>query len=115
MSSPIVPADRIEFDVFARVCDLHPDLLDRLVALDLLEVVTDADGRRWFERGQIAVVGRIRRLRSGLRLSYSAITVVAPLIDRIDELENELRRFESGSGFSGGDRPSASGGHIQER
>ncbi len=95
MSGSIVRADRIEFDVFARVCDLHPEMLDRLIALGLLEAVTDADGRRWFDRRQVAAVGRIRRLRSGLRLSYSTIAVVVPLIDRIDELEEELRRRQA--------------------
>lgn len=95
MGQSVVRAERIEFQVFARVCDLHPELLDRFVALGLLEESTDADGTRWFDRGQVAAVARIRRLRSGLRLSYSAITVVAPLIERLDELEDELRRLEA--------------------
>lgn len=95
MSAPLVPSDRIEFDAFARVCDLHPELLDRLVALGLLEVTEDDEGRRWFDRSQVAAVARVRRLRSGLRLSYSAIAVVVPLIDRVDELEVELRRLEA--------------------
>ncbi len=95
MSTSPVPSDRIEFEAFARVCDLHPELLERLVAIGLLETSADAEGRRWFERSQIAAVARIRRLRSGLRLSYSAIAVVAPLIERVDELEVELRRLEA--------------------
>lgn len=95
MSASLVPADRIEFDTFARVCDLHPEMLDRLVTLGLLEASVDADGRRWLDRSQVASLARIRRLRSGLRLSYSALAVVAPLIDRLDELEVELRRLEA--------------------
>ena len=95
MSATLVRADRIEFEGFARVCDPHPELLDRLVTLGLLEIFADAEGRRWFDRGQIAVVGRIRRLKSGLRLSYSTIAVVTPLIEHIDELEEELRRLEA--------------------
>ncbi len=95
MASSVVPANRIEFEAFARLCDLHPELLSQLVALGLLDVTIDAAGRRWFHRSQVAVVGRILRLRSGLRLSYSAIAVVVPLIDRIDELEAELRRVEA--------------------
>ena len=90
MTSDIEPAERIEFEVFARVCDLHPELVERLVTLGLLEAASDDEGRLWFDRRQVAEVGRIRRLRSGLRLSYSAIPVVAELIDRIDELETEL-------------------------
>lgn len=95
MNRSIDRSDRMEFEVFARVCDLHPELLDRLVELGLIEIRVDAAGRRWFDRRQVAVVGRIRRLRTGLRLSYSAISVVAPLIDRIDELEAELRRLQT--------------------
>ncbi|CCM62598.1 MAG: chaperone modulator CbpM [Candidatus Microthrix parvicella] len=92
MASEIEPAERIEFEVFARVCDLHPELVERFIVLGLLETVSDDEGRLWFERRQVAAVGRIRRLRSGLGLSYSAIAVVAELIDRIDELESELMR-----------------------
>lgn len=97
MSASIDRADRLEFEVFARVCDLHPEMVDRFVHLGLIEARIDTDGRVWFDRGQVAIVGRIRRLRTGLRLSYSAISVVAPLIDRIDELEDEVRRLQSQS------------------
>ena len=95
MSPPVVRAERIEFEAFARMCDLHPDLLDRFVTLGLVETDIDDSGRRWLDRSQVAAVGRIRRLRSGLRLSYSAISVVAPLIDRIDELEDAVRLLEA--------------------
>ncbi len=97
MDTPIVRAERIEFYSFARVCDLHPEQLDRLVALGLIEVESDDEGHRWLERRQIKAVDRVRRLRSGLRLSYSAIAVVAPLIDRLDELEEELMRVRAES------------------
>jgi DNA-binding transcriptional MerR regulator len=95
MATSVVPANRIEFEAFARLCDLHPEFLSQLVALGLVDMTVDAAGRRWFHRSQVAVVARILRLRSGLRISYSAIAVVAPLIDRIDELEAELRRVEA--------------------
>lgn len=95
MGISIELSEHIDFEVFARMCELHPELLDRFVTLGLLEVFTDSDGRRWFERRQLAQVARVRRLRSGLGLSYSSICVVGPLIDRIDELEHELRRYEA--------------------
>ncbi len=95
MGASLEPAGRIEFEAFAVVCDLHPELLDRFVALGLVEVSVDDEGRRWFARTQVAAVARVRRLRSGLRLSYSSIAVVAPLLDRLDELEAELRRLEA--------------------
>lgn len=95
MGQAVVPAERIEFEVFARVCEIHPELLDRLVTLGLVDVVSDAEGNRWLERRQVAVLARVRRLRAGLGLSYSSIAVVAELIDRIDELEDRLRWFEA--------------------
>ncbi len=95
MSASIVRAERIEFQTFAHVCDLHPDLLETLIELGLLEPVRDSDGERWFERRHVDTVSRVRRLKAGLGLSYSAIAVVAQLIDRIDELENELLTLRS--------------------
>lgn len=103
MASDIEPAERIEFEVFARVCDLHPEMVERFIVLGLIETVSDDDGRRWFERRQVAAVARVRRLRSGLGLSYSAIAVVAQLIDRIDELEAELVRLGGHGQTPGGD------------
>lgn len=95
MSASIVRSERIEFEVFATVCDLHPDLLDVLVELGVVEPRTDPDGRRWFDRTQIDEMSRVRRLRVGLGLSYSAIAVVTQLIDRVDELEDEVRRLRA--------------------
>lgn len=98
MAQAIVPAERIEFEAFAAVCEIHPELLDRLVTLGLVEVVVDAEGNRWVERRQVAALARVRRLRAGLGLSYASIAVVAELIDRIDELEDRLRWFEANAG-----------------
>jgi chaperone modulatory protein CbpM len=95
MSSDIVRAERVSFDSFARNCDLHPELLDRLVALGLIEVETDRDGTRWVERSQERSLDRIKRLRSGLHLSYSSIAVVAPLLDRVQQLEVEVLRLRA--------------------
>ncbi len=95
MGKSVEPAELLEFEVFARVCEIHPELLDRFVSLGLVEVVTDTVGHRWLERRQVAVLARVRRLRSGLGLSYSSIAVVADLIDRIDELEDRLSWFEA--------------------
>ncbi len=95
MGSEMMRSERVEFDSFARVCDLHPELLDRLVALGLIEVETDESGDRWISRSQQREVDRIKRLRSGLHLSYSSIAVVAPLLDRVERLEVEVVRLRA--------------------
>lgn len=95
MSSEIIPSERVELESFARICDLHPELLTRFVSLGLIEVVTDEQGRRWVDRAQQRDVDRIRRLRAGLHLSYSSISVVAPLLDRVEKLEVEVVRLRA--------------------
>ncbi|MEZ5238357.1 MAG: chaperone modulator CbpM [Microthrixaceae bacterium] len=95
----LVAAERIEFESFARVCDIHPELLARLVDLGLVRVESDEQGRLWVARHEVRAVARVRRLRSGLGLNYSAIAVVADLIDRIDALESTLRWYRANSGL----------------
>jgi hypothetical protein len=67
----------------------------RLVALGLLEPVRDSAGELWFGRDQLLAVARIRRLRVGLGLNYSSLGLVADLLDRVAELERQLRMTSS--------------------
>jgi hypothetical protein len=88
----LVPADRLDLDSFARATGLHPELVRRLVALGLLEVVRDEAGRMWFVPNQIGAAYRLQRLRAGLALNYAGLGVVVDLLDRISKLEAELRK-----------------------
>jgi hypothetical protein len=67
----------------------------RLVALGLLEPVRDSAGEPWFGRDQLLAVARVRRLRVGLGLNYSSLALVAELLDRVAELERQLRMTSS--------------------
>jgi chaperone modulatory protein CbpM len=89
---PPAAAPLLDLDSFARATGLHPELVRRLVALGLLEVVPDRTGRPWFPPGQVAAAARIQRLRMGFGLNYAAVGLVADLLDRIAELEAALRR-----------------------
>jgi hypothetical protein len=79
-------------DVFAARCELHPDMVRRLVALGLLACRRDVHGDLWLEPSALGTVARIQRLRTGLGLNYAAIGLVLDLLDRIDELESASRR-----------------------
>jgi chaperone modulatory protein CbpM len=81
----------LRLDAFARRSGLHPDMVRRLVALGLLRCQTDGRGELWFTPSDLAVVGRIQRLRTGLGLNYAAIGLVLDLLDRIAELESDYR------------------------
>jgi chaperone modulatory protein CbpM len=83
---------RIQLDVFATRCALHPDMVRRLVALGLVACQQDARGDLWFEPSALATVARVQRLRTGLGLNYAAIGLVLDLLDHIEELESASRR-----------------------
>jgi hypothetical protein len=77
---------------------LHPELVQRLVVLGLLDPVVDAGGAMRFGSDQIAAVARLQRLRAGLSVNYAALGLVAQLLDRINELERALRQRPPTSG-----------------
>jgi chaperone modulatory protein CbpM len=86
---------RLDLATFSRVAGIHPEMAHRLVALGLLEPVRDGAGVLWFGRDQLLAVARIRRLRVGLGLNYSSLGLVADLLDRVGELERQLRMTSS--------------------
>jgi len=85
-------------DAFAAATGLHPEMVRRLVALGLLEAGRDATGELVFPLHQLAVAARLQRLRQGLGLNYAALGVVTALLDRISELEADLRRERARGG-----------------
>jgi MerR-like DNA binding protein len=84
---------RLGLEDFARLGDVHPELLQRFVVLGLVDATTDSRGALWFRPGQLARLARIRRLRAGLSLNYASLGLVLDLLDRIAVLEAERRRF----------------------
>jgi chaperone modulatory protein CbpM len=78
---------RLDLGSFARATGLQPDFVRRLVALGLLEAVPSASGDLTFAPDQVVAAARLRRLRAGFALNYSALGLVVHLLDRIAELE----------------------------
>jgi chaperone modulatory protein CbpM len=86
---------RLSREEFCRRSGLHPELLRRFVALGLIPAVREPGGELRFSPGQVADVARIERLRRGLGLNYAAVGLVCELLDRIHELERQLRERSS--------------------
>ena len=84
---PLARLSRLSLDRFARQAGLHPQLVQKFVALGLLDAERDATGALWFRPAALVTVARVQRLRAGLSLNYAAIGLVLDLLDRIDELE----------------------------
>lgn len=80
-------------DDIANRCGIHPHAVEYLTSLGLI----DPENRTSPFYYRPHVVGRIQhilRLRYGLGINYNAAGVVLDLLDRIEELESRLRRFE---------------------
>jgi chaperone modulatory protein CbpM len=92
---PVTRPSRLSLDRFAREAGLHPQLVQKFVALGLLDAERDATGALWFRPAALVTVARVQRLRAGLSLNYAAIGLVLDLLDRIDELEAASRRTGS--------------------
>jgi hypothetical protein len=92
----MVPLDRLSLDATARRSGLHPGLVRHMVALGVVDATRDADGRLWFGPGAPATLARAQRLRAGLHLNYASVGLVLDLLERISELETELRRSNAG-------------------
>ena len=92
---PVTRPSRLSLDRFARQAGLHPQLVQKFVALGLLDAERDATGALWFRPAALVTVARVQRLRAGLSLNYAAIGLVLDLLDHIDELEAASRRTGS--------------------
>jgi chaperone modulatory protein CbpM len=98
---PLARPLRLSLDSYARLTGVHPDLVRRFLALGLLEMTRDAQGRLWFEPSQVSAMARIQRLHRELNLSYASLGLIIDLLDRIAQLERSQRHYP---GARGGDR-----------
>jgi chaperone modulatory protein CbpM len=92
---PVTAPSRMDLVTFTRLAGLHPQYVRRLVALGVLEPHRDAAGELWFTGEHLLAVARVQRLRAGLGLNYAALGLVIGLLDRVAELELELRKTTS--------------------
>ena len=77
-------------------CGLHPELVERLVRLGLIDCEeVPANGEALFHAEVIPVVRTILRLRNELGVNYAGIGVILELMARIESLESQVRDLES--------------------
>ena len=84
----------IELEVLAREAGLHPELVLRLVQLGVIEPLAVPGRAPQFPRDAPARLARMVRLRRDLGLNYAGAVLASQLLDRIEELEERLRRYE---------------------
>ncbi len=76
----------------ARQARVHPELLERMVDLGLIEPEQNRP-EILFAPEVVADVCRALRLRNELGINWNGVGLVMDLLDRINQLENELRRL----------------------
>jgi hypothetical protein len=84
----------VGLEVLAREAGLHPELVRRLIALGLLERAGGTAAAPLYPRGAAPRLARAARLRRDLGLSYAGAVLACELLERIDDLEARLRRYE---------------------
>ena len=68
---------------------IHPGLLEILEELGVVEVVNDKGESRDLHR-----INKITRLRDSLGINLSGAILICDLLERISELENEVRQLK---------------------
>ena len=77
-------------------CGLHPELIERLVTIGLVDYVEgDVGGEILFPIDVVPLLRRILRLRNQLGVNYAGIGVILELMARIESLEDHIRELES--------------------
>jgi DNA-binding transcriptional MerR regulator len=79
----------------ARLADMHPVLVERLMTLGLVDPVATTP-EPLFDVAAVLRLRRIVRLRRDLGVNWVGIGVVLDLLAKIDELEQEIARLRRG-------------------
>jgi len=77
----------------AAECGLHPDLVQRFVALGIIDPLENDASH--FAPEAARRIRCLLRLRRDLGVNYSAAGLVLELLERIERLEERLRQYES--------------------
>jgi hypothetical protein len=93
------PADGLRLEAVAREAGVHPELVRRLVAVGLLDALEGTSRDRPLLRADAAArIALAVRLRRDLGLNYAGALLACSLLDRIEQLELRLRRYEAAAG-----------------
>jgi len=80
----------LTIDELGRVVDLHPELLHRYVVFGLIDPEIDQP-EPLFSDDIVSRIAKIERLRHDLGVNLAGCGLVLDLLERIDQLEDEIR------------------------
>ncbi len=81
----------LDHEALAHATGLHPDLVQRLFCIGLLEPVAESGGKPLYSEETILRLRRMLRLRRDLGLSWHSLGLVMDLLERVEALEAQLK------------------------
>jgi DNA-binding transcriptional MerR regulator len=84
----------IGIEAVARESGLHPDVVRRFVTIGLIQPADGTQQSPRFALDAPAMLARAARLRRDLGLGYGGAVLASQLLDRIGQLEAQLRNQE---------------------
>ncbi|MEW6299871.1 MAG: chaperone modulator CbpM [Thermodesulfobacteriota bacterium] len=77
----------------ARLAGVHPDLIDRLTVLGLIDPA-ETIPEPCFDVSAVLRIRSILRLRHDLGVNWAGVGVIMDLLERIEQLEQEIARLK---------------------
>lgn len=87
----LVALPGISLQELSRLCECQVAVARRLLDIGLLEPFSAANSLM-FSRSAVIRARKALRLKRDLRLNFDAVALVMELLDRIEELERQLKR-----------------------
>ena len=88
----------LTLEELASAAGLSPELVDVFVRYQLVEPAVNTGPYPLFHTSTVDRLQRILRLRQDLGVNLSAVAVILEMIERIEELQTELRLLRSRDG-----------------
>ena len=82
--------ERLTLEDLAAAVDLHPDVVQRLVAYGLVDKLVLGDEGPCFDNAAVCRLRVIWRLRQDLGINLPGIAVVLDLLERLESLQRDL-------------------------
>lgn len=91
---PSAQGDLLDLMETARQACVHPELLQRMVDLGLIEP-QQSSPEILFASEAVGIIGKAVRLRYQLGINWAGVGLVLDLLERIETLEREIDRLKN--------------------
>ena len=89
-----LPRSLLPVDEVARLADIHPDFVARLMDLGLIDPV-ETTPEPFFTVSVVLRIRRIVRIHRDLGVNWAGMGVVMDLLAKIDDLEHKVARLQA--------------------